>query len=255
LERQPKKLEKIPRAMGAMSSLLQMIDSLLSPIAFPGPGWNECLPQSFGYGKRGHFMNSDEQFEAVVSEFYEPLFRFAMSLTRAESDAQDLTQQTFYVWATKGHQLRDDSKAKTWLYTTLHRIFLNSRRRQTRFPHHDLEEVSGELPFVSPNFANQLDSTQMLVALAKVDEVYQAAVALFYLDDLSYKEIAAILEVQIGTVKSRISRGIAQLREILMSTGSGGPAHSLGQNLPPADAVEPVAPAQGSVPHSAALAD
>ena len=58
-------------------------------------------------------MNSADQFEAIVSEHYEPLFRFAMSLTRVESDAWDLTQQTFYIWATKGHQLRDVTKVKT----------------------------------------------------------------------------------------------------------------------------------------------
>ena len=58
-------------------------------------------------------MNSTELFEAIVSDYYEPLFRFAMSLTRSESDAGDLTQQTFYIWARKGHQLRDVSKVKT----------------------------------------------------------------------------------------------------------------------------------------------
>jgi DNA-directed RNA polymerase specialized sigma subunit, sigma24 homolog len=52
-------------------------------------------------------MNSADPFETIVGEHYEPLFRFALSLTRMESDARDLTQQTFYVWATKGHQLRD----------------------------------------------------------------------------------------------------------------------------------------------------
>ena len=158
-----------------------------------------------------------DPFETLVTEYYEPLFRFAMSLTRSESDAQDLTQQTFYVWATKGHQLRDVSKVKTWLYTTMHRAFLKSRRRQTRFPHLDLEEFVDELPAVSSELSNQLDATQVLPALAKVDEVYQAAVALFYLDDCSYKDIADILGVPIGTVKSRIARGIAQLREILLS--------------------------------------
>ena len=151
----------------------------------------------------------------VVGDHYEPLFRFAMSLTRAESDAWDLTQQTFYVWATKGHQLRDLSKAKTWLFTTLHRAFLEARRRQIRFPHEDLEEVSEQLPALSPELADQVDSSQVLSALARVDEVYQAAVALFYLDDCSYREIAEILAVPVGTVKSRIARGIMQLREIL----------------------------------------
>src|ERR1700744_2998256 len=57
-------------------------------------------------------------FDSVVSLYYEPLYKFAFSLTRAEADACDLTQQTFYIWATKGSQLRDETKAKTWLFTT-----------------------------------------------------------------------------------------------------------------------------------------
>src|SRR5688572_15564417 len=85
-------------------------------------------------------MNSTDPFEAIVTEHYEPLYRFALSLTRAESDACDLTQQTFYVWATKGHQLRDRAKIKTWLFTTLYRSFLVSKRRQYRFPHCELED-------------------------------------------------------------------------------------------------------------------
>jgi RNA polymerase sigma-70 factor (ECF subfamily) len=59
----------------------------------------------------------------------EPLYRFAISLTRSEADVCDLAQQTFYKWATKGHQLRDPTKVKSWLFTTLHRGFLESRRR------------------------------------------------------------------------------------------------------------------------------
>ena len=154
-------------------------------------------------------------FENVVARFYEPLYQFAFSLTRAEADACDLTQQTFYVWATKGHQLRDPAKVKTWLFTTLHRQFLESRRRLTRFPHHELEAMDYELPAIMPRLANQLDSAQVLQALARVDEVYQSPVALFYLEDCSYKDIAEILDVPMGTVKSRISRGIGQLQSLL----------------------------------------
>jgi RNA polymerase sigma-70 factor, ECF subfamily len=55
----------------------------------------------------------------------------------------------------------------------------------------------------------------VLEALAKVDEIYQAPVALFYLEDCPYKEIAEILDIPIGTVKSRMARGIAQLQSIL----------------------------------------
>src|SRR5262245_60531731 len=161
-------------------------------------------------------MKSTDQFEAIVSKHYEPLYRFAMSLTREESDAKDLTQQPFYVWAKKGHQLRDLSKVKTWLFTTLHRAFLVACRRRDAFHHHELETVREQLPALCPEFANHADSAQVLSALARVDAVHQAAVTLFYLEDYSYKDIAAILEVPIGTVKSRIARGIAQLRKFLL---------------------------------------
>src|SRR6187549_3125603 len=162
-------------------------------------------------------MKSADPFEIIVREHYEPLFRFAMTLTRVEADARDLTQQTFYLWATKGHQLRDVSKVKTWLFTTLKHAFLTGQKRQIRFPHYNLEDVSQELPALSPELIDQSDCSQVLSALSKVDEVYQAAVALYYLEDHSYRDIAFVLDVPIGTVKSRIARGIAQLREFSLT--------------------------------------
>jgi RNA polymerase sigma-70 factor (ECF subfamily) len=153
-------------------------------------------------------------FETIVAAYYEPLYQFAFSLSRSKADACDLTQQTFYIWATKGHQLRDASKVKSWLFTALHRAFLQSRRRLTRFPHCELMETDAELPVIPPEAASRLDARQAVEALGRVDEVYRAPVALFYLEDCSYQGIADILEVPIGTVKSRISRGLAQLKEI-----------------------------------------
>jgi RNA polymerase sigma-70 factor, ECF subfamily len=195
-------------------------------------------------------MNSTDQFEALVREYYEPLFKFALSLTRAECDAQDLTQHTFYVWATKGHQLRDLAKVKTWLFTTLHRAFLQARRRQARFPSHEWEEASEQVPACSPALPDEDEAAQVLSALAELDEVYQAAVALFYLDDCSYQDIAAVLEVPVGTVKSRIARGIAQLRQVLL--GGDSQAASPGEDrisaVPVAD--EAAAPPHDTVPAS-----
>src|ERR1700747_632118 len=81
-------------------------------------------------------MDFSANFESLVTRYYRPLFQFAFSLTRSEPEARDLTQQTFLVWGTKGHQLRDASKVKTWLFSTLHHEFLKLRRRQTRFPHY-----------------------------------------------------------------------------------------------------------------------
>ena len=157
-------------------------------------------------------------FETVVAGYYEPLYRFAISLTRSEADACDLAQQTFYMWATKGHQLRDAAKVKSWLFTTLYRAFLESRRHQTRFPHSELTETDAELPVILPEAARQLDAMQAVEALGQVDEVYRAPVALFYLEDCSYLEIADILQVPIGTVKSRMARGLGQLRHIFTTS-------------------------------------
>jgi RNA polymerase sigma-70 factor (ECF subfamily) len=157
-------------------------------------------------------------FERLVACYYEPLYQFAFSLARDESDACDLTQQTFCIWAAKGHQLRDVSKVKTWLFTTLHREFLGTRRRQTRFPHIELEFAATELPVVSPPTVNRLDAGPALEALARLDEIYQAPVALFYLQDCSYNEIAEILDVPLGTVKSRLTRGLGRLHQLLTVT-------------------------------------
>jgi len=173
--------------------------------------------------------NSEDQFEAMVRDHYESLFRFAIRLTRAECDAKDLTQQTFYVWATKGHQLRDLSKARTWLFTTLHNAFLKERRKQTKFIHEDLETVADQLPAFRSQAGHSGDFCEVRSALTRVDEIYRGAVALFYLNDCSYLEIVDILKVPLGTVKSRIARGIAQLRQILLFDDS---AHDVSLSPP-----------------------
>jgi RNA polymerase sigma-70 factor (ECF subfamily) len=161
-------------------------------------------------------MPSDD-FERIVSQHYEPLYRFAFSLTGTEADAGDLTQQTFYIWATKGHQLRDPSKVKSWLFTILHREFLNIRRRAVRFPHFELSDANEELPTISPEMVNTLDAARVVELLGQVQEPYRAAVSLFYLEECSYKEIADILAIPLGTVRSRISRGIAQLQQAILT--------------------------------------
>jgi len=159
-------------------------------------------------------------FEDLIERYYQSLYQFALSLTGSEADACDLTQHTFFTWRTKGDQLRDGSKVKSWLFTTLHRAFLQARRRQTRFPHYELGEVDPELPWISPRQVSESDHEQVLDALAKIDETFRAPLSLFYLEDCPYKEIALILDVPLGTVKSRIARGIMQLKGLLTSEDS-----------------------------------
>jgi RNA polymerase sigma-70 factor (ECF subfamily) len=161
-------------------------------------------------------------FERLVSAHYQGLYRFALTLVRRGEEAADLTQETFYRYATKGSQLRDPSKAKSWLYTTLYRQFLMGRRRDTRFRHIELTESQPDLPVVEPELINKVDSAVVLEALTGLDEAYRAPLTLFYLGDHSYKDIAKILDVPIGTVMSRLSRAKQLLRTQLTTTMKSG---------------------------------
>lgn len=164
-------------------------------------------------------------FEDLVACCYGPLYRFALSLTQTEADACDLTQETFRTWARKGHQLRDAKRVKSWLFTTLHRLFLETRRRQIRFPHVELDDAVEELPTLDPGLADRLDAAGVVALLGRVDAAFQAPLALFYLEDYSYNEIAETLGIPLGTVKSRIARGLQQLRELLLAdAGTPAPA-------------------------------
>ena len=159
-------------------------------------------------------------FEKLVEDYYMPLYRFALSLSRSESDAADLTQQTFFLWASKGHQLRDKSKVKTWLFTSLYREFLGRKRQQDRFvdAESNVDAISAQA--VPASVVNQLDGDIVQRALLALEEIYRAPLTLFYLQQHSYKEIAETLEIPIGTVMSRISRGKDQLRKALADSVS-----------------------------------
>jgi RNA polymerase sigma-70 factor (ECF subfamily) len=163
-------------------------------------------------------MRDRPDFQHLVDLHYASLYRFALSLTRSATDAADLVQETFLTWASKGHQLREAGRVKAWLFTTLHRVFLQEQRHTTRFPHLELAEADAELPTCDPELANQLDARAVVDLLERVDALFQAPVALFYLEDYSYREIGVILDIPLGTVKSRIARGLGQLKQLVRET-------------------------------------
>lgn len=165
-----------------------------------------------------------ESFTQLVDAHYAPLYRFALSLTKNSADAGDLTQQTFFIWAKKGEQLRDGTKAKSWLFTTLYREFLRIRRRGEHVTAlEDLSPLESDPPAPEVDFVTGMDAGLVVASLQEVDEVYRVPLTLFYLQELSYKEIAEALEVPIGTVMSRLSRGKAQLRAALVRKDAGVP--------------------------------
>ncbi|MEM9478516.1 MAG: RNA polymerase sigma factor [Verrucomicrobiota bacterium] len=154
-------------------------------------------------------------FQNLVDLHYKGLFRFAMSLTQCEAQSGDLTQETYLEWAKNGHRLRDSTKAKSWLFSTLYRKFLNERRHKSKHRHIRIDFVETELPEVSPEAIRKLSYEEILSALNQLDELHRTPLTLFHLREFSYKEIAETLEVPVGTVMSRISRGRAQVVEIL----------------------------------------
>jgi len=160
-------------------------------------------------------MRSDVDFERLVLEHHEALYRFARSMTRNEPDARDLVQETFLRWAQRGHQLSDISKVKSWLFTTLYRESAAKARRAVRFPHDSIESAELELPEIPSDAPNRTDGSLIVGALSQLDDTFRAPIALFYLEDYSYPEIAEILEIPLGTVKSRLARGIAHLQRAL----------------------------------------
>jgi RNA polymerase sigma factor (sigma-70 family) len=89
------------------------------------------------------------------------------------------------------------------------------RRHTTRFPEVELSEVEPELSFVEPERIEIMKLDGVLRALAQVEPLYRATLSLFYVEEMSYREMADILGVPIGTVQSRLSRGKAQLRQLL----------------------------------------
>jgi RNA polymerase sigma-70 factor, ECF subfamily len=166
-------------------------------------------------------MNVDEpNYECLVEMYYAPLYRFALSLSRHEQNASDLVQETFCRLAAKGRQLRDPSKAKTWLFTTLYREFLRNRRNESRFD--SIETFSGQDEMSAPDTAlqNRMDIASAKEALMQLDALYRAPLVLFYLEEHSYIQIAEILGIPVGTVMSRISRGRELLRKLLADRGS-----------------------------------
>jgi RNA polymerase sigma-70 factor, ECF subfamily len=164
-------------------------------------------------------MNVEEnEYEQIVALHHEALYRFAYSLVGNQDDAAELTQETYVRLLNKSWQLRDRARLKSWLFTTLYRIFLGWRRREKRFPHFEVVSVEAELPVCTPDLADELDGGAVMEQVLELEEHFRVPLVLYYLQCLSYREIAKVLNVPIGTVMSRLSRGKDLLRQRLSAS-------------------------------------
>ena len=168
-----------------------------------------------------HTQVNEVDYEQAVSSFYEPLYGFAYSLSGNENDACELTQETFARLLAKSSQLRDGSKVKSWLFTTLYRVFLGWKSRERRLPHVEISSVEHELPSVAAELVDTMELDTVREVLLEIDERYRLPLTLYYLEEHSYEEIAELLQIPIGTVMSRLSRAKALMRGSLAARSMG----------------------------------
>src|SRR5436309_1796418 len=173
-------------------------------------------------------------YEALLARFQQPVYNLAFRLASNPGDASDVVQEVFLkVFRNVGH-FRRQSSLKTWIY----RITVNEAHNQRRwfFRHRSREiglEDSADKNRLVPDpgrspFDHAFDREKhMLIedAFSRINPLFREAVILRDIEDLSYDEIAEVLQISLGTVKSRIMRGREALRQEL--TGRLQPEPSL----------------------------
>ncbi len=155
------------------------------------------------------------------------LYNVAMKYMGNQYDAEDLVQETMYAAFRYFGQLREESKCRAWLFAILRTTFLKEKRQAGKRPLLAKNETYLELlegvaaTDISRDYEKKLETVSTQESLARLPEKYKTVLILFFLEDMSYQEIAETLDVPIGTVMSRLSRAKQQmkkelLREIIM---------------------------------------
>jgi RNA polymerase sigma-70 factor (ECF subfamily) len=162
---------------------------------------------------RGEGIGEDD-FAAEALSYVDSLYGTALRLTRRPQDAEDLVQETYLKAFRASEQFERGTNLKAWLFTILHNTFRNLRRHDVRNP----VDVNSETVEQAADRAGDDQSPEQLLTRATLDADLQAAlddlpdnfrqaVWLRDVEEFSYADIAKMLEVPIGTVMSRISRG------------------------------------------------
>jgi RNA polymerase sigma factor (sigma-70 family) len=167
-------------------------------------------------------------WEEVVEQHSARVYRLAYRLTGNVHDAEDLTQDVFVRVFRSLHTYRPGT-FEGWLHRITTNVFLDRMRRKQRIRMDALsEESAARLPSRGPGPEQAFDDTHLdddvQRALDALSPDFRAAVVLCDIEGLSYEEVAATLGIKLGTVRSRIHRGRAQLREALAHRAPQRPA-------------------------------
>lgn len=170
------------------------------------------------FGKR----SARDAFEKQAEKAFPSVYGTALRLTRSKEDAEDLAQEAI-VRAYEAFDRFDGSNFKAWMLRIVTNLYINRYRQRKRGPQISSFEEDGVVePMADQDetpdsiLLNELVGAEVEEALAKVPEDFRMAVILSDLEGLSYQEIADVTDVPIGTVRSRLARGRAMLRHLLM---------------------------------------
>ncbi len=176
-----------------------------------------------------------DAFEQLVLAHQKAVYNLALRMTGSPDDALDLSQEAF-LRAWRGlPDYRSDASFSTWLYRLTSNIcidFLRRRAREKTVPLYGFGEEEDELPLPDPGpdaetrALSRLERQEVAAAMQSLDLEYRQALTLRVIDGLSYAEIAEVLNVPAGTVKSRIARAREKMRALLQKSGnkSGSPS-------------------------------
>jgi RNA polymerase sigma-70 factor (ECF subfamily) len=170
--------------------------------------------------RRPTARGADAEFTQAALSHIDSLYGTALRLTRRAADAEDLVQDTYLKAFRSAHQFEPGTNLKAWLFTILHNTFRNLRRHDGRSPVDVDSEAVEKAASTGPadESPEQILSRRTLdvdlqAALDALPEAFRQAVWLRDVEELSYAEMAKVLDVPMGTVMSRISRGRRALSE------------------------------------------
>ena len=169
-------------------------------------------------------------FETEAMPHVDRLFRHAMWLSRNRAEAEDLVQETLVQALQSFHRFTPGTNCRAWLVSILQHVRSNRQRKQGRtvIDSNLDERVANVVPFVPP-IPEHVTDEDMLLALQQIPSHHQEVILLCDVEDMTYKEIAAALDIPIGTVMSRLHRGRELLRTALARRGAGPAA--IGQGI------------------------
>jgi RNA polymerase sigma-70 factor (ECF subfamily) len=154
----------------------------------------------------------------LVRDNYEAIYRFLLHLTRAEAEAEDLTQETFKAAWEKIAAFEGRSTLRTWLHRIAYRKFVDGRRagrRSAALTEHLKARDSRVPPSPWEAAASDDEARQLYAALEQVDAADRVLLVLHYLQGLSYREMAEVTGEPAGTVKWRTSLALGRMRTLL----------------------------------------